>query len=495
VLHAKGVLWVAVLVVLVIGVLLGGALETTPTPTRGPSTSRAERAAPTRLSIRPDLEKTPLAYQADYWEQLGRQALPHLVLIGPNRVAGIVVEPGLVLTSASAVEPMATRTVREPNVGDDATSDDDSADAPTADSNDPADTSRPSGPEEAAPPDEGRGGSPDGAPPGPGLVAVDWDDGLALYRLGDPATASTFAAADPTSFVPGSFAIAVTRKFDGGVQLTPGHVTDVTRSDGAIPDAMRMSLEMAEDTRAAAVVDLDGDLLGAAIRTERGVRVLAGGELSAAVARLKLGLPCYPIETSDLSDELLALLDVGNGVIIERIRDSAFLDDPSLEPGDVLIEWSEDPVSSVDQFLELYRSHAAGERVAHVVLRAGRRVRGASVVPDRHCRPLSADDALELTSIGLTLVWSDASEDAVGSASRSSAFSPAWVATQVSPGSPAATGDFMVGDRIVAVNSRPLAKGTARRTLTRLVEGRRAIVFGVRRDGRAKLLAVTPPDA
>lgn len=494
-LHAKGVLWVAGLVIAVVGVLIAGALEPVQTPTRAPSTQRTERSTPTRLSIRPDLEKTPLAYQADYWEQLGERALPHLVLIGPSRVPGIVVDPGFVLTASSAVEPVAAPVEAAADVPVDANQDSNASPDGLAEGTSPAVDVEEAQPEQA--------GGVDGDDPalGAGLVAVDWDGGVALYELGDPATAPAFTAAASTSFSPGAFAIAVTRTLDREVQLTPGHVTAVRRTNEAdIPESMDVSLELAMETKAAAVIDLDGNLLGAAIRTDRGVRVLAGGELAATVTGLKRGLPCYAIETSDISDELLALLDVDTGVVVERIRETAFLAGGSvLEPGDVLVEWNREPVSSVDQFQELYRGHVPGEQVPHVVLRGSRRVRGTSVVPDRHCRPLPPDDALELTSIGVTLRWSATPDGPVDTPSPSSGSesSSAWMALQVSPGGRADAGGLMAGDRIMSVNGRPLAesKQTARRTLERLVSGARAIVVTVWRDGRVKLLAVMPPDA
>ncbi len=481
-LHARGLLFVAVLLPLVAGVLLAGAMESEPTPDRQDSTAPTERSGPTLLSLRPDLEKTPLSYQSDYWEQLGQGVLDHLVLMGPRRIPGIVVEPGLVLTSALAVEPMAT----PPPPRDDPP---EPGDAPAND--------EPPSPQEEQPEagdipvdDAAAAGEREEVPSGPGLVAVDWDEGLALFRLGDPATAPTFAPADASEFHPGAFAAAVTRTSSGRMLISPGYVTDVEAGSDATsaqPASIDVALVLSDDTPVAAVVDLDGDLLGAAIRRGDEVRLLAGQELAATMTRLKEGRQCYPIESADISDEIHALLGVPNGVAIERVRAKAFVAEPTLRPGDVLIEWDGEIVSSVDQLLELYHRHQVGESVRHVVLRGTRRVTGSSILPDRHCRPLPVVDELALERLGFAITMTEAS------ATAGPAEAATWQVTRLEPGGPAEASGLTPGDLIVAANGRGLPERTARRTLERLAQGTRAIVFTVQRDGRVKLLAVAPP--
>lgn len=505
-LHTRGLLFVAALVPLVAGVLLAGALEEQPAPSSQQSQPPSERPSPGLLSIRPDLEKTPLSYQSDYWEQLGEGALRHLVLMGPLRLPGVVVEPGLVLTTAAAVDPMATPPpAAEPTEAGDASPDaaepsPESSDGDVAPTTPDADQAVEAGPgddsadgardadvddeagvdESTADPDE----------PGAGLVAVDWDEGLALFRLGDPATAPAFTTADAAQVHPGALAAAVTRTASGRLQVSPGHVTRVEPSAdvaNGVPASLSVAFVLPEDVPVAAIVDLDGDLLGAAIRHGGDVRLLAGQQLTATMDRLKTSGPCYAVEAADISDEIHALLSVTNGVAIERVRTKAFLAETALRPGDVLLEWNDEAVSSVDQFHELYRLSRVGDTIDHVVLRGTRRVSGSSVLPDRHCRPLPEVDDLELERLGLAIV----SVAPVGPDGGS----PAWQVTRVEPDGPADEAGLTPGDRIVAANGRELLERTVRRTLERLSQDPRAIVFTVQRDGRVKLLAVTPPDA
>ena len=67
------------------------------------------RPAGTRPALRGDPEKTLLTYFSDYWAQLLSHAGVHLIAVGSEMHAGVVVEPGVaVVTAAAAAEPSAT---------------------------------------------------------------------------------------------------------------------------------------------------------------------------------------------------------------------------------------------------------------------------------------------------------------------------------------------------------------------------------------------------
>ena len=482
-LKAKGLLFVVVLLPVVAGVLLAGALEEEATPIGGEEPRVIERPTPGLLSIRPDLEKTPLSYQADYWAQLADGAINQLVLIGPDRVPGLVMDAGYVLTSTAAVAPVAAPP-EPPEVIGAAPTDDvplpendpaaDSADEPQAD--DAANDADPAEGEDTP------ATTPDDAPAestGPGLLAIDWDAGLALFELGDPATATPFELGDETELHPGSFTAAVTRTITGRVQLTPGYFSAAgpPATSDAGPD---VAVALPDTTLVAALIDLDGGLVGAAFRRPDGVDLLSTDDILDAVTRLSQRPVCYPILTTDVSEEIYSLFDITNGVAVERVRPRAFPAEPAIRPGDVLLEWNDELISSVDQFQELYRRHRTGDVVEFVALRGTRRVTGSTVVPDRYCRPYLEDTSTEVPRLGLALIWSN--DEA------------AWDIAWVTPTGAADVAGLLPDDRILTVNGRELAERNVVRTLERLIQREPAIVFTIQRGERARLLAITPSE-
>ena len=101
-LHAKRLLFPVIVLLTVAGVLAHGALRGEAPAEEVPAPSAAEPVRPTFPILRPDLEKTPLTYVADYWLQLADRARPKLVLLGEERTPGIIIAPGLALTSIRA---------------------------------------------------------------------------------------------------------------------------------------------------------------------------------------------------------------------------------------------------------------------------------------------------------------------------------------------------------------------------------------------------------
>ena len=95
-LHQRQWLFPVPVVVVVAGVLVQGALQ----------------PVVARPALRGDLEKTPLTYFSDYWAQLGEEARDHIVLVGPGRHAGVLIEPGLALASIAAAETIRAEAAR-----------------------------------------------------------------------------------------------------------------------------------------------------------------------------------------------------------------------------------------------------------------------------------------------------------------------------------------------------------------------------------------------
>ncbi len=98
-LHERQWLFPVLVVVVVAGVLVQGALQRTATAQREPPLPDTEPATTlptpvvTRPALRGDLEKTPLTYFSDYWAQLGEEARDHIVLVGPGPTPGCSSNP------------------------------------------------------------------------------------------------------------------------------------------------------------------------------------------------------------------------------------------------------------------------------------------------------------------------------------------------------------------------------------------------------------------
>ena len=99
-LHSRKLLFPVVVLLVVAAVLLQGALS----PAVQESAEAATEPAPAPPSFRPDFEKTPLAYTADYWLQVGEQWRPHIVLIGRDQAPAVVVAPRLAVSSAEVAD-------------------------------------------------------------------------------------------------------------------------------------------------------------------------------------------------------------------------------------------------------------------------------------------------------------------------------------------------------------------------------------------------------
>ena len=108
VLHKRQLLFPTVVVLVVAGVLVQGALERDPPTVLTGELVAEESVQPVapRTVIRADLEKTPLTYQSDYWNQLAEGARANLILVGPSRTAAVLIGPRLALTTADVAREL-----------------------------------------------------------------------------------------------------------------------------------------------------------------------------------------------------------------------------------------------------------------------------------------------------------------------------------------------------------------------------------------------------
>lgn len=414
----------------------------------GAITEENPRSEPPRLdlplppitapSLRPSLEKSPLTYQSDYWWQVAEIVRNKLVLIGPGNHPGIMIAPGVALTTAKAADEVEAEFVPATGEGEALTV-----------SEQPAVSS-----------------------PAYRLLGVDTEKDVALFAVKQPQGVGNFNLHEFPGLRPGSYVVAVSLLPEDQVEVIPGYVTRFTRRSGEHASQVEFALPFPESCEAAAIVDLDGELVGVAVKTAEGYRILPADAIPALVDRLTHGSPCQAIEVSDLDDDARELLGVREGVLVERVRPDAFVPEPSIREGDILVAWDGKPVRTAEEFNRLYREQEPGALVRYRVIRDGRRVAGGTRIPDSHCRPV--EPRLRLyPRLGLHTEWSG----------------DGWLVVQVRPQSPAAQAGLAKGDRIIGVNGKRLRERDAS-AFERYENDPRKTAFLIRRRDRVRVVVV-----
>ena len=450
-LRRRQLLFPVFLVTVAGAVLIQGAVERSAVPPAdrsvpAPDAFRVERA---RAVVRADLDKTPLTYFADYWAQLAERAHAHLTSVGSARTPAIVVGTRLVLTTAEpALELLAAE--RRARLTD-------AADA--------------GGDEPVLGPFRLRGWDP--------------DIGFALFEVTGAALAP-FTLTDPRVMPSGSYVGAVTLTAEGESAVAPGYFVAVTDENDAPAGDLVVSMSMPETPALAAVVNLDGALLGVAYRTPAGPRVISTTNMLRLIERLQEEKVCRGLEVADLDEAVRERFVIERGVLIEYVHPAAFHPEPSLRGGDILLEWGEEDVTSAAQFRELYDAGTPGDLVRYRVLRNRRRIAGGTVVPDAECRPVG-QDPVRIASSGMAFEWVRPALDAGDGAGH-------WVVTAVRAGSPAATAGVEERDRLVSIDGVTMDVQDDRSALEAASERRQPMLLSLRRGARMKLMVVEPSD-
>ena len=450
-LRRRQLLFPVFLVMVAGAVLIQGAVERSAVPPAdrsapAPDAIRVERA---RAVVRADLDKTPLTYFADYWAQLAERAHAHLTSVGSARTPAIVVGTRLVLTTAEpALELLAAE--RRARLTD-------AADA--------------GGDEPVLGPFRLRGWDP--------------DIGFALFEVTGAALAP-FTLTDPRVMPSGSYVGAVTLTAEGESAVAPGYFVAVTDENDAPAGDLVVSMSMPETPALAAVVNLDGALLGVAYRTPAGPRVISTTNMLRLIERLQEEKVCRGLEVADLDEAVRERFVIERGVLIEYVHPAAFHPEPSLRGGDILLEWGEEDVTSAAQFRELYDAGTPGDLVRYRVLRNRRRIAGGTVVPDAECRPVG-QDPVRIASSGMAFEWVRPALDAGDGAGH-------WVVTAVRAGSPAATAGVEERDRLVSIDGVTMDVQDDRSALEAASERRQPMLLSLRRGARMKLMVVEPSD-
>lgn len=460
-LQGRGLLFPLVLIPAVAAVLVQGAweqnaLEQDALAQEAPPRPAATVAEPVpNPPVRPfvrALDKSPLTYFADYWAQLAERAGPWLTVVGPGRTPGLVVGPRLVLTTVRpALELLAARD-RAGLVG--------------------------------------AGGARQAAPPEPeGLRLRGWDEeiGLAVFDvLGDDR--APFTLTDPHVLPSGSHVGIVTLSRAGEPVVAPGYLVGATSRADELANGgdLAISADLPETLAIAAVVDLDGALLGLVYRAPTGGRrAVSSTGLLRLIERLQAETVCRGIEVTDLDDAVREALVLEEGVLIEYVHREAFAPEPSLRGGDILVEWAGERVQSAAQFELLYDGQTPGALVRYRVLRNRRRISGGTIVPDADCQPVGPR-GVRLAARGLALEW-------VPRAADEPAGGPGWRVATVAQGGPAAAAGVAEGDWLVAIGGTGVGSADDRDAIAAAAERTEPLLLQLLRGDRARLVAVAPP--
>lgn len=475
-LYERHLLLPAVLILVVSGVLAQGAfVRNEPVEASGPDVG-PEAVAPPVLR-RPDLEKTPLTYFDDYWRQLRERVERSVVLVGPDLVPAVVVLSGFAISSSEAGEAVLAEVERARMLATPEADSADDVDQPTRGGNEDNTEAEPEQAVEAPPPTLVRPH---------GLIAVDRDRGVSLFEV-DGAAGVALQLVPPAAVPSGAYVGAVTRDHAGRATITPGHLVAARAESlpGGDPSlAVSMTLS---DWGATAVVNLDGALVGVAIGAgdaAPGPRLLSSSMVRRLVTDLQRPVLCRPLVVQALDAELLGMLELDAGLLIERVRRDAFRPEPSLRAGDVILEWAGEPVSTVEAFEALSDGLPAGELTGYRVLRGQRRLNGNTILPAGGCQPV-VDPPAQLLRYGLALRWTDgaAPDDGGG-----------WRVAATVAGGPAASAGVQVDDRILAVDGQPVADADARTLFERLEQRGEPVVMTLERADHVRMVAVSPPD-
>ena len=479
-LHQRQLLFPVIVVIVVAAVLLEGTLERS-RPAEANEESSFDEPVP-RPVIRSELEKTPLTYFSDYWSQLAEGARPKLTAIGSSATPAILVGSGMALTTLEpALEIVAARdrtrltrlTMPDPEpalepaevVGEDPDAVEETAlDAPGAALTDAAGTDDPMTSE------------------GPHRLRS-WDDeiGLALFDVESPDQIA-FTLSDPRLLPSGSYLGAVTLDAGGRSTITPGHL--VTAHSGPNGGELVVSMDFPETLSIAALVNLEGALVGVAYGTPDGPRVVTSTEMLRLLEALQTETRCRGLEVSDLSADVRSVLDLEVGVLVEFVDIAAFEPLASLRGGDILIEWGGEEIRSAEQFMELYDAQEPGLLVSYRAVRDRRRVTGGVVMHSQGCSPLGPEP-VRLPRFGLAVQWMPEQDEPSVTAG--------WMVVAVAPDGASATAGVDERDWLVALDRRTLDNERDRTSLEAAADSDDALLLSLRRDGRTKLVAVLPP--
>jgi S1-C subfamily serine protease len=196
-------------------------------------------------------------------------------------------------------------------------------------------------------------------------------------------TEAPLQAADPAALRAGQFVLALGRSTEHGIIVSFGGVAVAggpwqSQLGGRLDRFIRLSLSLSRASEGAAVLDLEGRLVGMAVSGPRGTtlaipsatidRVAAQLLATGRIGRGYLGMALQPVQ---LPDELQKAANTSIGLLVSKVDAQSAAALAGVLLGDVLVGWNGTPIRDHRQLQLLLGPESIGTAVTLGTLRGG----------------------------------------------------------------------------------------------------------------------------
>jgi S1-C subfamily serine protease len=214
------------------------------------------------------------------------------------------------------------------------------------------------------------------------VVGRDPSTDVALLAA-DGLTAAPLPPADPAALRAGQFVLALGRSAEHGVIVSFGGVAVAggpwqSQLGGRVDRFIRLGLSLTRASEGAAVLDLDGRLVGMAVSGPRATtlaipaatidRVAAQLLATGRIGRGYLGMALQPVQ---LPDDLQKVANASVGLLVSKVDAQGGAALGGVLLGDVVVGWNGTPIHDYRQLQSLLGPESIGSTVTLSTLRGG----------------------------------------------------------------------------------------------------------------------------
>jgi S1-C subfamily serine protease len=214
------------------------------------------------------------------------------------------------------------------------------------------------------------------------LIGCDPSTDVALLAV-EGLTGEPLPAADSAALRAGQFVLALGRSAEHGVIVSFGAVAVAggawqSQLGGRIDRLIRLGMTLTRASEGAAVLDLDGRLVGMAVSGPRGTtlaipsqtidRVAAQLLATGRIGRGYLGMALQPVQ---LPDDLQESANTAVGLLVSKVDSDSGAARAGLLLGDVVVAWNGTPIRDYRQLQSLLGPESIGSAVTLGTLRGG----------------------------------------------------------------------------------------------------------------------------
>lgn len=214
------------------------------------------------------------------------------------------------------------------------------------------------------------------------VIGRDASTDVALLAV-EGLTAAPLTAADPSVLRPGQFVLALGRSAEYGVIVSFGGVAVAggpwqSQLGGRVDRFIRLGLSLSRASEGAAVVDLDGHLVGMAVSGPRNTtlaipsatidRVAAQLLATGRIGRGYLGMALQPVQ---LPEDLQKAANTAVGLLVSKVDAQSSAAAAGVLLGDVVVGWNGTPIHDYRQLQSLLGPESIGSAVTLGTLRGG----------------------------------------------------------------------------------------------------------------------------